>query len=743
MNNLVLLDKDFLKSLDEWSEREVYIKLISLNFDEHPRAEITGYASGGSVKVDGASSVRRICSINMVAENARINELDWAFESKFKLEIGLKNFINNKYDDIIWFPKGTYVITSFSSSKNSQGYSISIQGKDKMCLLDGSIGGNIFAAHDFGKLELIHDDGSREFEDILIYDIIKNAIHEYAYEPYENIIINDLEDCSVELLSYRSKNKKLIIYNSIKVDDESGVSSGNMAFEGNKIYDLLCDKLVGEYVIQDDMKYELVKLVEYGDTIGYRLTDLTYVGDLILGAGSTITQMLDALVKMLGEFEYFYDLEGRFVFQRKKIYYNVSWTNAVTTERETRYDSIENGSENAYEFTKGTLIESYNNKPELTNIKNDFTIWGKRKGTSGQELSIHLRCAIDDKPLYYKPIINGRNGTEVWATVQGIFEDEVGNELVTEVLCDWRELIYQMALDYSKSDTEIMKYTKLISAINGDTITTLENGEEVTYTLEELHNNLEMWKNTWNSKYVAYYTDLLEFWPRIYNRNENWGDNAYWNPEYIKCEVAYSYYPTTNSKGRYYYDSVTNKWVYDMEKGTHEREFDHYELHFINHESFDFWFDFLEDSYLEKYKTANIGRRTKVVNDTEVKSIFFEETPNVLFIDPNNPNYQSETSLSYVRLNLTDGLQNYIAISTQGKSAKEVLDTLIYQHTYYGESITLNCVPIYYLEPNMRISVYDPDAGINGEYIIKSFNIPLAFNGSMSITATKAEDLIL
>jgi hypothetical protein len=37
---------------------------------------------------------------------------------------------------------------------------------------------------------------------------------------------------------------------------------------------------------------------------------------------------------------------------------------------------VENGSENAYSFVKGILIESYNNKPELNNIKNDYTIWG-------------------------------------------------------------------------------------------------------------------------------------------------------------------------------------------------------------------------------------------------------------------------------------------------------------------------------------------------------------------------------
>ena len=50
-----------------------------------------------------------------------------------------------------------------------------------MCLLDGTIGGNIFASHDFGKIELRHADGSIEYEPIKVYDIIRNAVHEYAH----------------------------------------------------------------------------------------------------------------------------------------------------------------------------------------------------------------------------------------------------------------------------------------------------------------------------------------------------------------------------------------------------------------------------------------------------------------------------------------------------------------------------------------------------------------------------------
>jgi hypothetical protein len=66
-------------------------------------------------------------------------------------------------------------------------------------------------------------------------------------------------------------------------------------------------------VIIDDENYIIAK-VEYGQTAGYRKTDLTYAGDLIANVGETVTSVLDKIKNMLGEFEYFYDLDGRFVF---------------------------------------------------------------------------------------------------------------------------------------------------------------------------------------------------------------------------------------------------------------------------------------------------------------------------------------------------------------------------------------------------------------------------------------------
>jgi hypothetical protein len=44
------------------------------------------------------------------------------------------------------------------------------------------------------------------------------------------------------------------------------------------------------------------------------MTDLVYAGDLISNIGETLTSVLDKIKNMLGNFEYFYDLGGRFVF---------------------------------------------------------------------------------------------------------------------------------------------------------------------------------------------------------------------------------------------------------------------------------------------------------------------------------------------------------------------------------------------------------------------------------------------
>ena len=65
-NTFALLDKDFLKKLNEYRNKEIYARLVSLSWDENPIAEIQGNVQSGSINIDGSSSVRRTCNITLV-----------------------------------------------------------------------------------------------------------------------------------------------------------------------------------------------------------------------------------------------------------------------------------------------------------------------------------------------------------------------------------------------------------------------------------------------------------------------------------------------------------------------------------------------------------------------------------------------------------------------------------------------------------------------------------------------------
>jgi hypothetical protein len=82
------------------------------------------------------------------------------------------------------------------------------------------------------------------------------------------------------------------------------------------------DSLSGDYIKKTAVKvkntnmlldrtYYTVVKCSYGAAVGYRVTDITYPEkELIANVGETVTSVLDKLVKCLGDYEYFYNLEG-------------------------------------------------------------------------------------------------------------------------------------------------------------------------------------------------------------------------------------------------------------------------------------------------------------------------------------------------------------------------------------------------------------------------------------------------
>ena len=427
-----LVDNEFLKKLHEFTEREVYAKVIVLDLNEQPIEKITGRVTQGSISVDGTSAVRRTCSLTLVAQDVDINEYYWGMNSKIKLYIGLKNFVDDNYPEIIWFKQGLYLLTTFNTSQNVNGYTISLQGKDKMCLLNGDIGGAITELSvDFARIDVEDTDengvglGTFTQQDLELKDIIIEAVHKYGKEPYHNIIVNDLDDVGLELYEYRGENPMYFVINNDTGEVSQPILDGSETLDyydvNKQPIEVTPDDLLDS---QFDTRLNLEfgtnnenKLVVYnkqgtafsfykvltGETVGYRITALTYVGDLVGQVGNAITgAVLDPIVKQLGDFEYFYNDDGQFIFQRKRTFVNVSWNNLVKDPEGDTYAQA-NAFTNSYtySFENSNLITAFNNTPALNNVKNDFALWGVRKGISGADIPIHMRYAIDRKPISY------------------------------------------------------------------------------------------------------------------------------------------------------------------------------------------------------------------------------------------------------------------------------------------------------------------------------------------------------
>lgn len=969
-------DKEFLYNLNQDRHKEIYAKIISLSFDEKPLEQIEGRVTSGSINIDGTSTVRRTCNLTLIAKDVNITDFYWGVSNKFTLEIGLKNNINKEYPNIIWFKQGIYVITSFNSSLTNSNYTISINGKDKMCLLNGEIGGSLPSSIDFGKIDIYEDTYSEvqikdytqyvankyyiyengeykislnEFDknkkyytkDILLKqdslklkDIIKEAVHEYGKELYHNIVINDLDNYGLELLEYRGDKPLYLlydeaaqIYTQMVIDEDFSIGNGytiSTCPQYNNAIDSLND---GRYIftLEDGKKYSATK-VEYGATAGYRTTDLTYPGDLISSVGESLTSILDKIKNTIGAFEYFYDIDGRFIFQAKKIYSQNSWNTLVNTDNNTfARDAIEE-SPYSYSFEDVNLIQQFQNTPAINNIKNDYSIWGTRKGISGAEIPIHARYAIHNKPVYYRSYDGNTYTTlemnevikmpnrqknpdglnddwwnifdwaeyykaltgdypsdrigryckettkldlnsifppgEKWNPNNPVFLFDVNSDgtlgftghnpwrdgVLPENSCghrysyflnlatggnlayiykpkiptdvninykkvDWREIIYQMALDYFKHGqeedflykvqnnnlkmdglssyypegetgyetfyTDIQGFWRQLYDPNPDIIYDTEGGyysEEKFYKVKELTNeefktsgdiyyyydstldeyiiakNLSYKQCIEDSSFIASKTYYIKSGNNIYEKVENLTENIF-NTNKTNYYYQIDYYTKDKTLALDNSYHIKEVWNPFKEKDTFtcdyylkgENETDNYSAvkYYWNKnvvlapEQLNFWIDFYDgNDSLMQYSIAAIGDRPKVVNDSKITSIYFRNVPQVIFT--NGQDYNGlDIKTGYTYIWLDKSMQDLFSISAQGKSAEEEMNELFNNYSYCSEGVTITAVPIYNLEPNTLVYIYNEENKINGKYQVNRITIPLNYNGMMSITATK------
>ena len=97
-------------------------------------------------------------------------------------------------------------------------------------------------------------------------------------------------------------------------------------------------------------------------------------------------------------------------------------------EYEEQYvESLAVASSSGYVFNEGELITAFNNNPNLSNMKNDYSIWGVR-ASQGREIPVHMRYAIDKKPSFYKTY----DGSKFFSTERKT-DDELYNEIYNEI----------------------------------------------------------------------------------------------------------------------------------------------------------------------------------------------------------------------------------------------------------------------------------------------------------------------
>lgn len=788
----MIYDQDFLKSLTKEKNKITYARITALSLDELPLQQIEGQVSQGSVNIDGASAVRRTCSLTILAreDKFKLNDYYWGFNTKFKLEVGIENSINSNYPDIIWFPQGIFIITSFSTARSTNNLTITLQGKDKMCLLNGEVGGNLESSVDFGKIEEFDKDGKSVTRKIPIPEIIRKILTHYGHEQDYNIIINDLDDYGLELLEYRGSEPLYLIRRGTEGNDTflTATYQGNVScqilkpkadveeknsveietlslrtLEDNKwgtTYDSLSEGLLGKSntiaQVVDLNNSEIdapeflnnpvrVVRIKYGQTVGFRTTELVFAGDLVANIGESLTSVLDKIKNMLGEFEYFYDINGRFIFQQKPSVYRRNWSGVRETGAAAAVDNakleeqflqkLEQSKASVYKLDGTELITAFNNTPAFGNIKNDFSIWGQRVSVTGGNVPIHLRCAIDKKPLSYTTIYVDENDKElieynkkyninIKPQKAVTFEAGVKTTLVKgdnteiKVTCDWRELIFRMASDYFKYGF-LSDFKARIAYFNSPYYSDGITG------------------------YEQYYTDMEGFWRQLYNPNYlMYGDQYLYEYMYETSNIKDNKpYKETNEGKEYpiehYY--LPHRNVEDIEINPH---FSFWNKSIIDTpETINFWFDLLDtNGELSQYSIEAIGRRTKVVNDTNIKAIFYEDTPTVIFVDDIRK-YAAVSSGDYSYIQVPNEIELF-SISSRGQSAMDKLDALLYQHTYCTETASITILPIYHLQPNTRIYIEDPVLGVAGDYIVTKFSIQLSHGGTMALTTTKAIDNI-
>ena len=701
---------NFLQEIDNFVNQKQYVKITLLNWNEEPIKEIQGELSGGSISKDGSSSVRRTCSLTAIVDRGEYNiedsKMDFAINKKIYIECGIKNYSKHYKDyPILWFPQGVFFISNFSITSNvSSNISISLTLKDKMCGLNGEVGGTFPAAVILDEMDTQSPTGQFVHQKILIYDIIQEIVHHYGGEPLNNILIEDVPNRIKRVMRWTGENP--LYLKAISAD-------------GYTWYEGLLDK-------PSDMTG--VKQYNTNEDVGYTYADFVYDTELTANLGESVVTVLDKIKQYLGNYEYFYDEFGVFHFREIKNYLNTTQSKILLDDMDAKdYLAETTTGKTVYSFSDKTNIISITQNPQYANIKNDYVIQGLRKRTnSNASVLVRYHLAIDRKPTigntYKNLLLYEEADTNLIKAAYplSLGKDEElpqpGNfNIIYRVEEDGESKFYYWEDEVYK-EVKVKKYYS--SASEGYTT---KDWRTELYLQGLLAKNL-------GTDAGQYYTKIQESFGA--NLGESFIDDIYRQQQQNKVDVDY------------YFEELDAFWpqIYNLETQKFYGEEEDKAAYTSSLADGNYYLDFIDPytSGLGEFSIANIGRRTLAIQNDDVNCIFQPEVPDIVFLNTDDDDIDIQRDecdrkgqpYSQVKSNI------YQALATGGfkNGAFDQIKYQLYLHTNYQKTLSLSALPVLYLEPNSRVEINDATTNAQGDFMAQSISIPLGAGNSMSVT---------
>lgn len=746
--------KHFLEKIDDIVNQRQYVNITLLDWNEDPIKEIDGIISSGSLSKDGSSSVRRSCSLSCSVDGGKYNvdemEMDFSLNKKVFIEIGIKND-TDEYPEwpILWFPQGVFYINSFSiNSSTSSAVNLSIQLKDKMCLLNGEVGGTLPATVQFDTMTTQLADGTITEQKVLYYNIINELVHHWGEEDLNNIIIQDIPLRIRRVMQWTGDNP-LFLWAGENVEDGYQIS------------------------LEDNLPSGTLKY-EYGDDVGYVYSDFVPVSEITGSAGDTVCTILDTIKNQLGNYEYFYDVFGIFHFREIKNYLNITQSNIILQEtgNQGRHINLEEGQflldtgseiqylvetnneKTVYAFDDARNITSISITPNYSNIKNDFIVDGIHQSqNSDQQLPLRFRIVIDEKPH-----------PTLWVNSQNEIDNNNSNNTIPAYGCFENFVYYTHPETYN--DQVILETNRLAKPISTQVLPEVGNMDQV-YAYDKSY---YLWTGKGYTKlYLKQVKDLND--PKANTEDPEFYEKYYpidWRT-FLLCQGL-----EANANGTDpgpYFSDLSSFWYeeYDLRK-THQSFFGEQEDKSIQYKTLtqgNYFFDIIDasTSTLGMYSIQNIGRRIDVYNEDDINCLFIPEIPNVVFLNKDDAMANQSENTSITELlnnnNVTNILetqkqecinneQPYVQVSEEiyshlvtggyKNSAYETIRYELFNHTTYQKVVSITSLPVFYLEPNSRVQVTDRSTNTYGDFMIQNINLTFGPGANMSVNMNEVSE---